>query len=227
MTAISFQDGDNFIRNAVTIAGEARPWRSASLRKISTGDLPVPVDEILDDLRVDDPEEDEAVVERLARGACAFIEKRTGYTMLPTVYELTASQWWTGGLEVLRGPLRELESIDYQGERDVWTPVDQLAYWTSGQARSFTLRLLSEFDRPTLWQPDDCVRVRFSTGFDAAGSGGPGEHPIEDGLRTILLMVTGHYYRNREMLGAADPKYGLEAVELGATSLLGQYRQFW
>ena len=50
---------------------------------------------------------------------------------------------------------------------------------------------------------------------------------IDDGLRMLLMMVTGHYYKNREMLGLADPKYGLEAVELGAMSLLGQYRQFW
>lgn len=227
MSAISFQDGDNFIRNAVTIAGEPRPWRGAQLRKVSTGDLPVSIDEILLDLRVDDPEDEAETVERLARAACAFIEKRTGFALLPTVYELTASQWWVGGLEVYRGPLREFESIEYQGSRNVWTAVDELAYWTSGAARSFTVRLLSDFNRPTLWQQEDCVRARFSAGFDSAGSGEPGEHPIEDGLRTILMMVTGHYYRNREMLGAADPKYGLQAVELGATSLLGQYRQFW
>lgn len=226
MTSISFEDGDNFIRNAVTVLGPRLPGRGAQLRKISTGGLPVTVDEICEDLRVDDPDDEADTVERLARGACAFIERRTGFAMLPTVYELSASQWWTGAVEILRGPLREIEGVDYQSDRDVWDPVDGLEYWTSREARSFKLRFLDTFTRPALWQPEDCVRVRFSAGFDAAEETG-GDLPIEDGLRTILLMVTGHYYRNREMLGAADPKYGLAAVELGATSLLGQYRQFW
>lgn len=226
MTSISFEDGDNFIRNAVTVLGPRLPGRGAQLRKISTGDLPVTVDEICEDLRVDDPDDEAATVERLCRGACAFIERRTGFVMLPTVYELSASQWWTGAVDVLRGPLREVSEVEYQSDRDVWDPVDPLQFWTSREARSFKLRFLSEFERPALWQPEDCVRVRFSAGFDAADETG-GDLPIEDGLRTVLLMVTGHYYRNREMLGAADPKYGLAAVELGATSLLGQYRQFW
>lgn len=226
MTSISFEDGDNFIRNAVTVLGPRLPGRGAQLRKISTGDLPVTVDEICEDLRVDDPDDEAATVERLCRGACAFIERRTGFVMLPTVYELSASQWWTGAVDVLRGPLREVSEVEYQSDRDVWDPVDPLQFWTSREARSFKLRFLSDFERPALWQPEDCVRVRFSAGFDAADETG-GDLPIEDGLRSVLLMVTGHYYRNREMLGAADPKYGLAAVELGATSLLGQYRQFW
>ena len=92
--------------------------------------------------------------------------------------------------------------------------------------RGFILRALSTFDRPQLWQPEDSIRVRFSAGFDAADESG-GERPIEDGLRTILTMITGHYYANRELLGAADAVSGVQAVELGATSLLGQYRQFW
>jgi len=226
MTSISFEDGDNFIRNAVTVLGPRLPGRGAQLRKISTGGLPVTVDEVCEDLRVDDPDDEADTVERFCRGACAFIERRTGYVMLPTVYELSASQWWTGAVDVLRGPLREVTEVEYQSDRDVWDPIDPLQFWTSREARSFKLRFLSDFDRPALWQPEDCVRVRFSAGFDAADETS-GDLPIEDGLRTVLLMVTGHYYRHREMLGAADPKYGLAAVELGATSLLGQYRQFW
>lgn len=224
---VSFNDRDNFIRNMVTIAGCRRGSGGPPMRKISTGELPVDIDEILLDLRVDDPEEEQPTVERLARGACAFIERRTGYVLLPTVYEITLSDWFAGaGMEVLRGPFRQVEGISYQAARDVWDQVDPEDYWVSAGARDFTLRFLDSFSSPPLWQPQDCVRIRFEAGFDPFDESG-GEQPIEDGLRTILLMVTGHYYAHREMLGAADPKYGLEAVELGATSLLGQYRQFW
>lgn len=226
MSQLSFQNGDNFIRNAVTIMGSGRPWAGATMRVVKAGGLPVTVDEIMDDLRIDDPDDEEDVVERMARGAAAFIARRTGYALMPTVYEVQTSSWWIGGLEVLLSPLRSIESVSYQSARDVWTSVDPEQFWASPQGRSFVLRSLSTFDRPPLWQPEDCVRIRFSAGFDAADESG-GDFPIEDGLRTILLMVTGHYYRNRELLGAADAVNGNEAVELGATSLLGQYRQFW
>ncbi len=226
MSLVSFENNDNFIRNAVTLVGDARPWAGCTLRKVSAGGLPVPLDEIMDDLRIDDPDEEEGVMERMALGACAFIERRTGYVMTPSVYELLASSWWVGGLEVLLAPVREVDSITYQTGRNVWTDADAEQFWTADRGRGFVLRSLSTFDRPQLWQPEDSVRVRFSAGFDAADESG-GDKPIEDGLRTILTMITGHYYANREILGAADAKSGVQAVELGATSLLGQYRQFW
>ena len=223
---VSFNDRDNFIRNMVTISGCGRGSWSPPMRKVETGALPVDVDEILLDLRVDDPDDEEATVERLARGACAFIERRTGFVLLPTVYEITLSDWFAGAaLEVLRGPFRQVEAISYQSARDVWTDVDPEDYWVSSGEREFTLRFLDSFTSPPLWQPQDCVRIRFSAGFDAHDESGGME--IEDGLRTVLLMVTGHYYKNREFLGLADQKAGAEAVEVGATSLLGMYRRFW
>lgn len=225
--SLAFHDGDNFIRNAVTVLGPRTIGAGPRIRKISTGALPVDVEEIMEDLRVDDPDDDRATVERMARAACAFIETRTGYSMLPTVFELTGSQWWSGcPLEILMGPLREIEAVSYLEARDTWVDVDQVDYWTAVGPRDFFLRFLDTFARPTLWQREDCIRIRFQTGFDAFDESG-GDLPIEDGLRTVLLMVTGHYYQNREMLGLADAKYGLQAVELGATSLLGAYRQFW
>lgn len=227
--SVSFENGDNFIRNMVTIpvGGSWRQPPAASLRIVSTGDLPVDPEEIMEDLRVDDPDSDLETVTRLAKGAAAFIARRTGYVLLPTVYELTLSQWWTGGaLGVDLGPLRQIDGLEYQSARDVWTAIPDEQFWASGRDRSIAFRLLDAFPSPDLWQRDDCIRLRFSAGFDSFDESG-GDLPILDGLRTVLLMVTGHYYQNRELLGLADAKSGLQAVELGATSLLGQYRQFY
>lgn len=225
---LSFQNNDNFIRNTVTIpiGGSFPRCFLPAVQKISAGELPVEVDEILEDLRVDDPEDDEDTVRRMARAACAFIERRTCYTLLPTEYEITLDAFPSASWRIDRGPLREIVALEAQTARGVWTEIDPESYWTTSGARDFTLRTLSGFTPPTLWQNEACIRLRFSTGFDSHDESG-GDLPIEDGLRTVLLMVTGHYYKNREMLGAADAKYGLQAVELGATSLLGSYRQFF
>lgn len=225
---LSFQNNDNFIRNTVTIpiGGSFPRCEIPAVQKVRAGELPVDVEEILIDLRVDDPEDDAETVERMARAACAFIERRTCYTLLPTEYEITLDTFALNSWKIDRGPLREVTAIEFQTARGVWEEVDPDLYWTTSGARDFTLRMLQAFKAPTLWQNEACVRLRFSTGFDSFSESG-GDLPIEDGLRTVLMMVTGHYYKNRELLGAADAKYGLQAVELGATSLLGSYRQFF
>lgn len=225
--SVSFEDRDNFIRNAVTVLGpRVGLGVETSLREVSTGDLPIDIDDLLYDLRVDDPDDDRETVTRLAKGACSFIARRTGYVLLPTVFEVITPSWWNGPMEISRGPLRSLESFQFQSARDVWDPVDPEQAWATGRDRTISVRLLDGFTRPELWQQSDCIRLQFSAGFDAADESG-GDLPLPDGLRTVLTMVTGHYYQNRDMLGLASPRTGLQAVELGAESLLGMYRQFW
>jgi hypothetical protein len=231
MSAISLQDGDNFIRNVATIRladGGCIESPRLQLRKGATGGLPVALEEIADHLSIDCFEDDIGNLINMAKAACAFIERRTAYVLLPTSYSITMSHFWSGGLKVDRGPLRGDPVLSYQETRDVWVDLPLDTVWSTREDRSFVSRLPG-FDAsvPKLWRPEDCVRLRFDCGFDSAEESGSGEYPIEDGLKMIMLLITGHYYKNREMLGAADAKNGLQAVELGATSILQSYRQYW
>jgi len=226
MTAVSYQNDDNFVRNLVTVdvgGGVRTGYAQPGLRRRTfDGPLPLSVEALAEDLRIDAPEDELETIERMARGAAAFIERRTAYVLIPGEYEIVAGQWWSGAMTVHRGPFREVVAVEYQGQRGVWTPIDAADYWTTAADRDFDLRLVREFDRPALWQPEACVRVRFSAGFDAADAS-TGEHPIDPGLVTVFTMLVGHYYRNRELFAAGK----LEAIELGAGSLLGSYRTFW
>jgi uncharacterized phiE125 gp8 family phage protein len=224
VTEISFQNGDNFIRNAVTISTYGTAACAAlHLRRLSwSDDLPVSLEAVALDLRVDAPEDEEQTLKALVRGAAGFLERRTGYVILQGQYELLAPAWWTGPAEVMRTPLRSIDAIEYQGARDDWTAVDPLHYWTSPRERSFLIRLLDTFSRPALWQNEDCVRVRFTAGFDTEEST-DGEQPMDPALRTCLMMLVGHYYANRELFLAGK----LEQVEMTAGSLLGTLRTFW
>jgi hypothetical protein len=75
--------------------------------------------------------------------------------------------------------------------------------------------------------------VRFIAGFDVAldrgeeqvsgGAGSDASHPVDDGMRTLLIALTAHYYANRELFAA---ERGSE-IEAGAGSLLTAYRKFW
>nr|WP_312447160.1 hypothetical protein [Brevundimonas naejangsanensis] len=200
---------------------------SVVLQRRVVGGLPVNLDSLMDHLKVDDPDEEEETVVGMALAACAFIERRTGWVLLPTAYEALMPDVWTGGLLVYRGPLRDDPVLSVQTDRGVWAEVAPADIWAAPQGRQFTVRQVSgAAPTPRPWQDDDCVRLTFECGFDAADETG-GDRPIDDGLRMLLMMVTGHYYQNREMLGAGSAKNGLQAIELGADSLLGAYRQFW
>jgi hypothetical protein len=216
-----------------------------AMRKIRTSDgFPIALDDILADLRVDSPDEAPTVM-RLARAAAAFLEGRTGLSILQGTYEAKFSQWnilapW----EFMRAPFRELLEVSWlDGTQSppTWESVDLGKFFVSDLARSFLVVPLQSATNtilPTIWAPFHGIRVRFNAGYDIelesgqaqeSGVGPPDDAgddvslALPDDLRTMLTMLVGHFYENRELF-AADK---IAEVELGAGSLLGSRRQFW
>lgn len=225
----SLSNQDNFIRNMVTIrcANGFGPLISPPAAKIERDEgLPISTDEIIADLRID-ADDEAATLERLERGACDFLERRTGLVVLPGTYQVQLRDWWIGGMTIMRAPLRDLIGVEYLAEDRTWTAVDTDNFHVDSDLQSFTVLGLSSFARPSLWAEAigaQRVRLTFTAGFelpDESGSGGGPQMP--DGLRTTLLMLIGHYYQNRELYLAAK----VADVEFSAGNLLGAYRQFW
>lgn len=210
-----------------------------AMRKIKTSNgFPIPVEELLADLRIDSDDEAKTVM-RLARAAAAFIEKRTGMVVLQGTYEAKFSQWnilapW----EFMRTPLREISEISWlDGTQSppTWEDVAISKFFSTELDKSFIIMPLSSADSsflPTIWAPFHGIRVRFNAGYDIelesgdaqeSGSGDGAELTLPDDLRTTLTMLVGHFYENRELF-AADK---IAEVEMSAGSLLASNRQFW
>lgn len=223
---ISFNDGDNFVRNLVSVrcsGSWSAPWMTG--RKMTRDDaLPVPIEALMLDLRIDSDDE-QATVVRMARGAAEFLERRTAYVLIPGRYQVDIPGWWNGPLEIQRGPLREMVSISYLQDATTETPVDPDNFFLEEQDRQFSVLALSTFTRPTLWSEVHRIRLTFDAGFqtpDETSSTGD-LMPAPDGLLTTFTMLVGHYYKNRELFAAGK----IEEVELGAGNLLAAYRQIW
>jgi hypothetical protein len=225
---VSFEDGDNFIRNMVTVRCGSGPLTSPPARKMTRDSgLPIPIEDLQLDLRVDS-DDDVATLERIERGCCDFLERRTGYVLMPGSYQVDLPGWWWGELQVMRGPLRELPTVQYLAGANDMQVADLAGFYVTEGDRDFSIRQLSTFSRPTLWSEVGLVRLTFDAGFHiepASGASDPSDDgpPMDDGLRTVLTMCVGHYYKNRELFEAGK----LEQLELGAMAFLGTYRQFW
>lgn len=225
---LSYQNEDNFIRNLVTIkcAGRTPTVIARKLNARLDEALPVPLEDLQLDLRIDS-EDDEATLERLERGACDLLERRTGHVIMPGLYQLDLGGWWYGDLEVMRGPLRTITGVTYLGEDGAgsYSSADVGQFWVDEQERSFTIRALSTFTRPTLWNEAARVRVMFEAGYRTADESGESDAPPEmpDGLRTTLIMLVGHFYENRDLFKSGK----LAEVESSAGYILNAYRQFW
>lgn len=223
---ISFNDGDNFVRNMVSVrccGTWSRPWLTG--RKMTREDaLPVSIEDLLLDLRIDSDDE-AATVERMARGAAEFLERRTAYVLIPGRYQVDVPGWWDGPLEIQRGPLREIVSIQYLTDATTEVTADPAGFYVHEEDRIFSVQPLTTFTRPTLWSEVHRIRLTFDAGFQTPDeTSSTGElMPAPDGLLTTFTMLVGHYYKNRELFAAGK----IEQVELGAGNLLGAYRQLW
>lgn len=230
MSGFSLYNNDNFIRNLVTFCWGGQQVPVEVRRLTSSPDLPVDLDEVMHDLRVDDMDdpEERASVERMFRTAGAYIERASACVVLRGEFEAILPGWWDGDLEVRRYPVREVTAIEGLTALNTWTAVPDAEIYVEPRADAFTVRILDSYTRPTLWSQVNRTRLRFEAGFDdALGSGvstsDPGSLPILDPFKGIAIAMTAHLYKNRELLEADR----MSEVERGLGSLLGSIRTLW
>src|SRR5689334_16369311 len=110
------------------------------LRKVlSSQALPLDLEAVKLDLRVDSSDEDRTI-ERMIRGAAAFLERRTGWAVIPARYHAMYSEWPCGPQEIYRAPLRDLLEIEALTAANTWTPVDVSDFQISRRQKSFIVQ---------------------------------------------------------------------------------------
>jgi len=198
------------------------------LVKLSTSaTAPLDLEEVKLALRIDTADDDQTI-QGFILAACDFMERRTGYVMRPGIYEVQFDEWPCEEVEFMRAPVREIERIEYMSAKNVWTEIDVDEFQLVRRQRSFVLKAFDEFEPPEVFTALAGIKFQFAAGYDLGDSGFSGESfPLDDGLKTLATMFVGHYYKNRELLGAGSQKSGGDAIEAGLDSLLGAYRGYW
>lgn len=193
------------------------------IRRLSQSDgLPVSIDDLKLDLRIDDGDED-ATLTRMAQTAAGLIERRSGYIIIPGEFEALGDCFddW----KIQRSPYRGLTSIEAMTGKNDWVAQDLDDFQVIERPRGFDVIPFCSFTRPTLYTHRNGVRLRFEVGFDVEGDTGfsGDDLPIDPTVRGVFIALTGHYYENRELFMADK----LTEIESTSGGLLNSIRTFW
>lgn len=193
--------------------------------RLSVEDVdPVPLDDVMWDVRVDS-EDDAQSVRRLLLGAADWVEQRTGYAIRPGVYQVQLDGWWyPGPAQIIKGPLRGDPVVEFLARGDTsWTALPDTAFRWSQEERSFKLFWRDGADRPDLEPGGDTVRIVFDAGFDdpMQTEGGAG-HKLPDDLRSCLIAIVAFQYQKK-----TAGRDTIRFANLELDPILQQHRQFW
>lgn len=162
--------------------------------------LAVSVEEALEHVKSDAPEEDAALVELYVRAATGYADGAGGFlgrALVDQTWELVLDAFPTAAIVIPLPPLLELVSIKYDDADGDEQTLDESAYRIDDVSEPG--RVLPTDTWPTAFSGVNAVRVRFRAGYvDMSGSPTVGEVPAE--IKAAILLHTGSLYANRDSI---------------------------
>lgn len=194
------------------------------IRRLTSDEDPLPIalDELKLDLRIDDSDEDDTL-KRNQLTAAGMIEVRSGAVLVPGTFEALFNP--CDRILVPRFPLREVTSIAAMTGRNDWTEQEIDDFRVLELAQDFVLSPFPGYVSPSFYVASNSLRVQFSAGYGAALSGESSGQAVEMPAlyRGVLTAITGALFENRG-LGEADSQF---RVEQSMAGLLNSIRRFW
>ena len=205
--------------------------RGPIIRRLSTVDaLPVPLDALRLDLRIDD-DDDGSTLERMEQAAADMIERRSGKVLLPGTFEALFDTF--AALKVIRAPLRQVTELAILTDKNTWTAQDLDDFRIITGENDFEVGAYPGWTCPTVFMAERSIRIQYRAGYnippESGGSDGDELVSGDDDVampplyRGVLIALTGHFYENREIF-AADK---LTEIESTAGGILNAIRTFW
>lgn len=175
-------------------------------------------DEANTHLRLDGDTSQQTYVETLVAAATAHLAGYSGVLgrcLVNETWRQDFSDWPASG--VLRLPFTDVSSVTvkYYDADNAEQTVSSSLYETLEDARGSYIRFLDGFTSPTVYDDrSDGVQVTLVAGFGAAAANVPAA------LRAAVLLLTAHWYENREAVGESQTE-----LPLGVASLIAPYRR--
>ncbi|MEQ1887568.1 MAG: head-tail connector protein [Alphaproteobacteria bacterium] len=196
---------------------------------------PVSEAEALAHLRIDS-EDELALMLGHIRTARQMVESWTGRALISQGWRWMMDSWtyaggdaWWDGvrqgavragaarfIEIPKAPLQAVVSVTLFNDADqgvAWSPDNYFADTASTPGR---LVLRNTASAPQPQRAANGLQIDFTCGY------GVGQGDVPAPLRQAVLMLTAHYFENREVLQSADSR--AQVLPLGVHNLLAPYR---
>lgn len=190
--------------------------------------LPLDIQEVRQALRVRHTLET-ALLERKFRASIAIFERRTTRLLRRHRLEQLLTDWPTDSqgcypmpIELERAPVREVLSLEIRNAAGGWVEVDPATWEFRRSASGGTVDFLGGATRPALAATyRDAIRVTFEAGYETGEETGSADDPelmLPDEALEAVLLMTGHFYENREATTDAEKvvlPLGIDAIVQG------------
>lgn len=170
-----------------------------SLMLVTPADLPVTVDDVRANSRIDDTDND-ALIEGMIKAAMGYAEQWSSRKFAAATWDFGLSAFPLGSICLPLEPVTSVTSIAYLDSHGA--PQTVTGYTLTGSDVSFEGG----------WPPGTEIVVRF-----VAGEGVPHE------VRQAILLLVGHWYESRETAGEAQ----MHEIPMGAHALLNLHRKMF
>lgn len=143
-------------------------------------------------LKVEATAED-TLIDGLITDARQHVETVTGLLLMPQTIKVTVEAW---GREIIipRAPIAAVESVTFTDADGETATLDPSAYVVRQRYGLTRLRAAASVGWPSLGN-DPVIEIIADAGFEDAAS-------VPAALRRAMLLLIGHWYRNREAVAA-------------------------
>lgn len=154
-------------------------------------------------------------------GARAWCEAYLGRAIAQQTIVLTTNQFPSDDfIDLPYGPVREIESVTYLDDGGADAVVDPLEYQLDTYSEPHRLYLAYDTSWPEVVRDvRNSVRIQYIAGHTLP-SESPNDMPLPAGIRTGMLLILGHLWKNREDTTTLK----LDQIPIGARSFLDFYR---
>lgn len=200
-----------------------------NIRKLEIEDgLPITTAAARKALRIDHAFEDDTL-ERKLRAAVELVEEKTGHVLRPTTFEVTFDAWprhCDAELCLAMVPIRSVSEVSYYPEAGpARLPVAPAEYDWRRVDNGGELYFFASFSQPAIsTDRRGPIAVKFEAGYDTA-AGQAGDDPelkIPSRIVELVLLLAGHWMKNREAVDSGD----LAEVPFSAKLLFEELRIF-
>ena len=171
-------------------------------------------------LRIEDDQTDEdTLIDGLITAARQYLEQIIARAFVTQTWQYILDAFPSGEIRLPRPPLQSVASITYKLKSGLVETLDAAHYVVDTTAEPGLIVRAPGYDWPTdELYPAGAVTVEYDAGYGDAAT------DVPRGIRQALLLLTGHWYENRETVVIGQTG---NSLPFAADALLWPYRVWW